>query len=399
MVFWTSGNNAQDVTQVKISEVQTPVNIDNLLKEYDARVRPNYGGTPVKVGVTMYLLDISELDEKAMDFKMTFYFRQFWRDLRLGYAAKLPELTLGAETANKIWKPDTFFVNERKAYLHDSMVENMFMRILPDGNILMSTRYTLKLSCPMNFRNFPMDTQTCRFEIESYGHKMTDIFYDWEHGDKSVGLSPEIGIPHFQLMGLRQKKIVATLTTGNYSRLLCELKFSRKIGNYLFHMYFPSSAIVLLSWISFWMSPNAVIARLGLGAVCMLTLTVLMSNINVQLPTTSYVKSIDAFLGTCFIMVFAALLEFAIMNYFDRKSQGEKRTIADDEDPQIENKVKSSEHTAIMDAESRGLKMTIKNYIYRMQPSSIDKYSRVVFPLFFISFNLLYWIISMNNWS
>lgn len=37
-------------------------------------------------------------------------------------------------------------------------------------------------------------------------------------------------------------------------------------------------------------------------------MTTLMSSTNSQLPKISYVKSIDVFLGTCFVMVFAALL-------------------------------------------------------------------------------------------
>lgn len=37
-------------------------------------------------------------------------------------------------------------------------------------------------------------------------------------------------------------------------------------------------------------------------------MTTLMSSVNKELPKISYVKSIDIFLGTCFVMVFAALL-------------------------------------------------------------------------------------------
>ena len=42
---------------------------------YDRRVRPNYGGPPVTVGVTLYVLSIGELSEKFMDFTFDMYFR------------------------------------------------------------------------------------------------------------------------------------------------------------------------------------------------------------------------------------------------------------------------------------------------------------------------------------
>ena len=35
---------------------------------YDRRVRPQYGGPPVSVGVSLYVLSVSEISEKFMDF-------------------------------------------------------------------------------------------------------------------------------------------------------------------------------------------------------------------------------------------------------------------------------------------------------------------------------------------
>ena len=62
------------------------VNISNLLNSFqvgdDRRVRPNYGGIPVTVGVSLYVLSIGELSEKFMDFTFDMYFRQFWTDPR-----------------------------------------------------------------------------------------------------------------------------------------------------------------------------------------------------------------------------------------------------------------------------------------------------------------------------
>lgn len=51
----------------------------------------------------------------------------------------------------------------------------------------------------------------------------------------------------------------------------------------------------------------------------MLTMTTLMSSTNAALPKISYVKSIDVFLGTCFVMVFAALLEYATVGYMGKR--------------------------------------------------------------------------------
>lgn len=80
------------------------------------------------------------------------------------------------------------------------------------------------------------------------------------------------------------------------------------MGYYLIQIYIPSGLIVIISWVSFWLNRNATPARVSLGVTTVLTMTTLMSSTNAALPKISYVKSIDVYLGTCFVMVFASLL-------------------------------------------------------------------------------------------
>lgn len=95
---------------------------------------------------------------------------------------------------------------------------------------------------------------------------------------------------------------------GNYSRMSLEIQFVRSMGYYLIQIYIPSGLIVIISWVSFWLNRQATPARVSLGVTTVLTMTTLMSSTNAALPKISYVKSIDIFLGTCFVMVFASLL-------------------------------------------------------------------------------------------
>lgn len=104
------------------------------------------------------------------------------------------------------------------------------------------------------------------------------------------------------------KHYVQKYFIGNYSRLACEIQFVRSMGYYLIQIYIPSGLIVIISWVSFWLNRNATPARVALGVTTVLTMTTLMSSTNAALPKISYVKSIDVYLGTCFVMVFASLL-------------------------------------------------------------------------------------------
>ena len=63
--------------------------------------------------------------------------------------------------------PDTFFRNERRGAMHNVLVPNLYVRIYADGTVLFSIRVSLTLSCPMNLKLYPLDTQTCPMQIAS----------------------------------------------------------------------------------------------------------------------------------------------------------------------------------------------------------------------------------------
>ncbi|XP_050512279.1 gamma-aminobutyric acid receptor subunit beta isoform X3 [Diabrotica virgifera virgifera] len=428
-----------------VGDVNVSAILDSFSVSYDKRVRPNYGGPPVDVGVTMYVLSISSVSEVLMDFTLDFYFRQFWTDPRLAFRKRpsVEILSVGSEFIKNIWVPDTFFVNEKHSSFHMATTSNEFIRIHHSGSITRSIRLTITASCPMNLQYFPMDRQLCHIEIESFGYTMRDIRYKWNEGPNSVGVSNEVSLPQFKVLGHRQRAMEISLTTGNYSRLACEIQFVRSMGYYLIQIYIPSGLIVIISWVSFWLNRNATPARVALGVTTVLTMTTLMSSTNAALPKISYVKSIDVYLGTCFVMVFASLLEYATVGYMAKRIQMRKnRFLAiqkiaeqkklnvdggpDDHAPK-QTEVRFKVHDPKAHSKGGTLESTVNggrggdrggagpdeeagapipqhiihpnkdiNKLYGITPSDIDKYSRIVFPVCFVCFNLMYWIIYLH---
>ncbi|MED6264227.1 Glycine receptor subunit alpha-4, partial [Characodon lateralis] len=91
------------------------------------------------------------------------------------------------------------------------------------------------------------------------------------------------------------------------------------MGYYLIQMYIPSLLIVILSWVSFWINMDAAPARVGLGITTVLTMTTQSSGSRASLPKVSYVKAIDIWMAVCLLFVFAALLEYAAVNFVSRQ--------------------------------------------------------------------------------
>ena len=109
------------------------------------------------------------------------------------------------------------------------------------------------------------------------------------------------------------------ISAGTFSTLKAELQLTRKVGFYFLQVFIPGVLLVVLSWVSFWVDPNAVPARVSLGVTCVLTMTTQSSGIRQSLPPVSYVKAIDVWMFVCLLFVFAALLEFAYVNVLLRR--------------------------------------------------------------------------------
>ena len=103
---------------------------------------------------------------------------------------------------------------------------------------------------------------------------------------------------------------------GNYTFLIVNFTFSRRLSSAIFNVYVPSTLVVLLSWISFWVDVEAVPARITLGVTSLLTLTTQIVQAHGGLPPISYMTAMDIWLFGCLIAVFSVLLEYAFAYQF-----------------------------------------------------------------------------------
>ncbi|KAK0424323.1 hypothetical protein QR680_008611 [Steinernema hermaphroditum] len=403
--------------------------LDALIASHDRRIRPNYGGPPTEVNVTIHVITISAVSEVSMDYTVDLYLRQFWRDERLSFESLSQEhssLTIGIDMVKSIWTPDTFFPNEKRSFFHEATSHNSFLRIDNHGNVVRSIRLTVTANCPMNLHTFPLDVQVCALEIESYGYSTNDISYHWHHAN-AVTMDENVHLAHFAIGEHYHIERVISLSTGNYSRLTTYFTFQRNIGFYLIQIYFPASLIVVISWVSFWLNRDATQARVAIGVTTVLTMTTLMTSTNASLPKVSYVKSLDIFLGVCFFIVFASLLEYAAIGYLMKRrrkppkmdeSPPTKASITcyyeiDDQAVHVNavRKEKKSKKNGLEQAmplltlSPQHVRLTPSSsqaeryFVFCVRPSQVDLFSRVAFPLFFALFHIAYWTFYLHEWT
>ncbi|XP_025922063.1 glycine receptor subunit alpha-4 [Apteryx rowi] len=280
-----------------------------------------FPGPPVNVTCNIFINSFGSVTETTMDYRVNVFLRQQWNDPRLAYR-EYPDdsLDLDPSMLDSIWKPDLFFANEKGANFHEVTTDNKLLRIFKNGNVLYSIRLTLVLSCPMDLKNFPMDVQTCTMQLESFGYTMNDLIFEWLEEQEAVQVAEGLTLPQFIL---RDEKDLGYCTkhynTGKFTCIEVKFHLERQMGYYLIQMYIPSLLIVILSWVSFWISMDAAPARVGLGITTVLTMTTQSAGSRASLPKVSYVKAIDIWMAVCLLFVFAALLEYAAVNFVSRQ--------------------------------------------------------------------------------
>uniref|UniRef100_A0A3P8NEE0 Glycine receptor, alpha 4a n=1 Tax=Astatotilapia calliptera TaxID=8154 RepID=A0A3P8NEE0_ASTCA len=386
---------------------------------YDARIRPNFKGPPVNVTCNIFINSFGSITETTMDYRLNVFLRQKWNDPRLAYS-EYPDdsLDLDPSMLDSIWKPDLFFANEKGANFHEVTTDNKLLRIFQDGSVLYSIRLTLTLSCPMDLKNFPMDIQTCTMQLESFGYTMNDLIFEWL-SENPVQVADDLTLPQFVL---KEEKDLGYCTkhynTGQFTCIEVKFHLERQMGYYLIQMYIPSLLIVILSWVSFWINMDAAPARVGLGITTVLTMTTQSSGSRASLPKVSYVKAIDIWMAVCLLFVFAALLEYAAVNFVSRQHKEFIRLRKKQRQQRIEEELvresrgfyfrgyglghclQTKDGTAVEGASvftpppppitMFDGEVLHKRFVDRAK--RIDTISRAVFPLSFLIFNIFYWV-------
>ncbi|XP_078740711.1 gamma-aminobutyric acid receptor subunit alpha-4-like, partial [Lampetra fluviatilis] len=244
--------------------------LDNLLRGYDNRLRPGFGGPVTEVRTDIYVTSFGPVSDVEMEYTMDVFFRQTWVDKRLAFEGPPEILRLNNLMVSHIWTPDTFFRNGKKSVAHNMTAPNKLFRIMKNGTVLYTMRLTIKAECPMHLVNFPMDGHACPLKFGSYAYPTTEMTYSW-----SKGLNDSVEVPRESYSLLQYDLVTHTVASetvlssrGEYVVMTVNFILRRKMGYFMIQTYIPCIMTVMLSQVSFWLNKESVPARTVFGEWC-----------------------------------------------------------------------------------------------------------------------------------
>ncbi|MGH0155223.1 UNVERIFIED_CONTAM: hypothetical protein FKN15_048465 [Acipenser sinensis] len=255
---------------------------------------------------------------------------------------------------------------------------NKLFRIMKNGTILYTMRLTISAECPMRLVDFPMDGHACPLKFGSYAYPKTEMIYTWKKGpENSVEVPQESSsLVQYDLIGQTVSSETVKSITGKHILIYLQ------------------------------------------GITTVLTMTTLSISARHSLPKVSYATAMDWFIAVCFAFVFSALIEFAAVNYFTNNQieKAKKKTVKSSSAPRASPAKKGNDTEVLqhllgpklehIQATATKMEANLKQSSSSSAPpapspgsgtSKIDKYARILFPVSFGAFNMVYWVVYLSK--
>ncbi|MCP9266218.1 Ligand-gated ion channel 50 [Dirofilaria immitis] len=256
---------------------------------------------PVYVRVDMWVQEVTAVSELTQDFEIDLYINEFWEDPALIFDYMDPcktNISFDEKVLQKLWIPNTCFINSKNAAIHESPFRNVFLMVFANGTLWTNYRMKLTGPCDMNLKRFPFDQQKCFLTFESFNYNTGEVRMSWNQ-PYPVMLLKKIELPDFKLTNFSVIAVEQMYPAGWWDELTVAFVFRRRYGWYILQ--------------------GAIPARTMLGVNSLLAMTFQFGNIIRNLPRVSYVKAIDRY-----AVYLLSLLELAVIGFMSRNEAAPK---------------------------------------------------------------------------
>ena len=160
------------------------------------------------------------------------------------------------------------------------------------SSITLFSSVIAKIRCRMKFNDFPFDEQDCKFIIVSTNHNLNEMTFSSQltpTGAEPGFKSYKVTISHLS----EEDKIITYQTGHNFSAAGFSVHLIHQPESYILRYFLPSSAMTVVSWVSFVIPPEAIPGRTGLLVTLFLVLTTMFTGIQVKQDLSGFTLMVD----------------------------------------------------------------------------------------------------------
>ena len=274
--------------------------------------RPTTG--PVKVYVTIFIIDVDEINSASQNFDANVYIQYRWRDQRLAHKGSKSIV----RPLDEIWNPEIQIVNQQKLWLTFPDI----VKIAPDGEVLYRQRAWGSFSQPLKLHDFPFDQQVFYIQLAAVDYTQGEVELLLDTKEES-GIAQELSVADWKVLRwtAEPRAYKPTPTMNATSGFAFSFEARREIGYFIIKVIIPLILIVAMSWVVFWIDPMESGTQISVAITTMLTLIAYRFAIDMDLPKVSYLTRMDYFILLSTILVYASLIEVIVTSTL---AKGEK---------------------------------------------------------------------------
>jgi len=267
--------------------------------------RPDPGGGPTVVALGIYFQDVASLSDVDQTLDADVYVIGRWRDPRLADPARGDAAAECPVPIGRLWMPaiEPDNLRARQSFYRE--------RFLVDGKgvVTYAQRLWVKLSYPLDFRDFPRDRHVWNVTLWPVLARADEVVFHPLR--RATGMSERLSIQGWRVEGLHAGASTGPrpARAGTYARLDVEIALARNWGYHAWKLGVPLTLIVLMAYGVYFIPATALPQQIGLGTTAMLTLIAYMLTLGSTLPRISYLTRADRFFVGSAILVFLGLVK------------------------------------------------------------------------------------------
>ena len=258
--------------------------------------RPDPAGTPTKVKVGIYVIDISKIEGADQAMVVDFAVRLTWKDPRVAGPR-----VVGID---EVWAPRVQLADEQRIFKKLKEV----VHVGADGTMLYRQRYYGKLGSPVDLSDFPFDKHTLGIELVLL-HPADEVQLVLD--EDVTGQKERMSIPDWSIGKGRLRESKYTLTPGLpvFPSVTYDIPADRHSHFFFWKILLPLILIVGMSWTVFWVDPVKVGPQISVTITSMLTVMAYRFATAQFLPNLPYLTRLDVFVMGSTFLVFLALVQ------------------------------------------------------------------------------------------